>query len=191
MKKLFLYFVFFFLVFNIEGNSSEISPVKIDIKDIFNIGLMESHDKKFTLFFKTRAKSVLARGEEFNYITDYPQELFIYYKKTKKNKSLISYDWFPKKAKSLLNGYDLPVFPEDYAYYLLNDNKTIIMMSAIKSINQNFKYNIETDKLEVLSANNRYNFLVSTILKYCNFKGINSFYKCEYYKPLISTNLIN
>ena len=45
MKKLFLYFVFFFLVFNIEGNSSEISPVKIDIKDIFNIGLMESHDK--------------------------------------------------------------------------------------------------------------------------------------------------
>ena len=38
---------------------------------------MLSHDKKFTLFFKSREKAVLARGEEFNYITDYPQDLYI------------------------------------------------------------------------------------------------------------------
>ena len=36
---------------------------------------MLSHDKKFTLFFKSREKAVLARGEEFNYISDYPQDL--------------------------------------------------------------------------------------------------------------------
>ena len=43
-----------------------------DINDIFYIGKMDSHNKKFVLFFKTREKAILARGEEFNYITDYP-----------------------------------------------------------------------------------------------------------------------
>ena len=38
---------------------------------------MLSHDKRFTLFFKSREKAVLARGEEFNYIKDYPQDLYI------------------------------------------------------------------------------------------------------------------
>ena len=35
MKKLFLYFIFFFLLVNIEGNSDEISPVKLLLKDKF------------------------------------------------------------------------------------------------------------------------------------------------------------
>ena len=152
---------------------------------------MLSHDKEFTLFFKTRDKAVLAKGQDFNYITDYPQDLYLFNNKTEKTKPLITYDWFPNKAKSLISNYEYPVFPEDYAYYLLSDNHTIIMISAVKSINKNFKYNINTNTLEKLAENNQYNFLISSILKGCGFINMNSFYKCKYYKPLISINLIN
>ena len=152
---------------------------------------MLSHDSKFTLFFKTRDKAVLAKGQNFNYITDYPQDLYLFNNKTKKTKPLITYDWFPNKVKSLIRNYEYPVFPEDYAYYLLSDNHTIIMISAVKSINSNFKYNITTNTLETLAKNNRYNFIISSILKGCEFKNMNSLYECKYYKPLISINLIN
>ena len=77
MKKLFLYFISFFLFFNIIGNSEEISPVKENLEEVFNVGKMISHDDKFTLYFRTREKAVLAKGEEFNYIKDYPQDLYI------------------------------------------------------------------------------------------------------------------
>ena len=100
MKKLFLYFIFFFLFFNIEGNSDEISPVKQDFEEIFNVGKMLSHDDKFTLYFKTRDKAILAKGEEFNYITDYPQDLYILYNDTGKISPVITYDWFPKKLRN-------------------------------------------------------------------------------------------
>ena len=85
MKKLFLYFIFFFLLFNIEANSNEISPVKQDLEEVFNVGKMLSHDNQFTLYFRSREKAVLARGEEFNYITDYPQDLYILYNDTGKS----------------------------------------------------------------------------------------------------------
>jgi len=191
VKKFLLYILFFIFIFNIEGNSNESIPYKQDVEEIFNIGKMSSHDKKFTLFFKTRDKAVLAKGEDFNYITDYPQDLYLFNNKTEKTKPLITYDWFPNKAKFLLRNYEYPVFPEDYAYYLLNDNQTLIMISAVKSINNNFKYNITTQILEALPENNRYNFVVSSILKDCGFKTMDSFYECKYYKPLISSNLIN
>jgi len=191
MKKLLLYFILFFLLFNIKGNSDEILPVKEDFEEIFNVGKMLSHDNKFTLYFKTRNKAILAKGEEFNYITDYPQDLYLFNNKTVIAKPLITYDWFPNKARSLIRNYDYPVFPEDYAYYLLGDNHTIIMISAVKSINKNFKYNIKTNTLEKLAENNQYNFLISSILKGCGFKNMNSLYECKYYKPLISINLIN
>jgi len=191
VNKFLLYIFFFTFVFNIEGNSNESIPYKQDVEEIFNIGQMLSHNKKFTLFFKTREKSVLAKGENFNYITDYPQDLYLFNNKTEKTKPLVTYDWFPNKAKSLLKNYNYPVFPEDYAYYLLNDNQTIIMISAVKSINNNFKYNIATNTLEFLEKNNRYNFMISSILKGCAFKNMNSLYECKYYKPLISSNLIN
>ena len=138
MKKLFLYFIFFFLFFSIEGNSAEISPVKQDFEEIFNVGKMLSHDDKFTLYFQTRDKAILAKGEEFNYITDYPQDLYILYNDTGKISPVITYDWFPKKVKELGSSYNLPVFPEDYAYYLLSDNETLIMISGVKSIRSNF-----------------------------------------------------
>ena len=63
MKKLLLYFTFFFLFFNIAGNSEEIYPVKKNFDEVFNIGTMLSHDDKFTLYFRTREKAILAKGE--------------------------------------------------------------------------------------------------------------------------------
>ena len=191
MKKLFLYFISFLLFFNIAGNSDEISPVKQDFEEVFNVGKMLSHDDKFTLYFRTREKAVLARGGEFNYITDYPQDLYILYNDTGKTSPVITYDWFPKKVKELTLSYNLPVFPEDYAYYLLSDNETLIMISGVKSIRSNFKFNLQTNKLEKLPVNNNYKLYVSSLLKNCGYKDINATYKCSFYKPLISENLIN
>ena len=183
--------MYFSLFFNIEGNSDEISPIKQDFEEVFNVGEMISHDDKFTLYFRTREKAVLARGEEFNYITDYPQDLYILYNDTGETIPIITYDWFPKKVKELGSNYNLPVFPEDYAYYLLNDNVTIIMISGIKSIRSNFKFNIKKNELEKLPEDNNYKLYISSLLKDCGYKDINDTYKCSYYKPLISENLIN
>ena len=191
MKKLLLYFTFFYLVFNIEVNSEEIYPVKENFEEVFNVGTMLSHDDKFTLYFRTRDKAVLAKGQEFNYIKDYPQDLYILYNETGKTSPLITYDWFPKKVKELGLSYNLPVFPEDYAYYLLNDNETLLMISGIKSIRTNFKFSLKDNKLEELPVDNEYKLYISTLLKDCGYSDINDTYKCSYYKPLISENLIN
>ena len=191
MKKLFFYFLFFFLFFNVEVNSEEISPVKKDFEEIFNVGTMNSHDNKFTLYFRTREKAVLARGEELNYITDYPQDLYMLHNETGSTSPVITYDWFPNKVKELGSNYNLPVFPEDYAYYLLSDNETLIMISGIKSIRSNFKFNLKKNKLEKLPENNNYKLYISSLLKDCGYKDIDSTYKCSFYKPLISENLIN
>ena len=156
----------------------------------FYIGKMKSYNNEFTLYFKTRDKAILARGEETNYINDFPQDLYIYNHNSKEDLPLLTYDWFPKKVKNLSLIYSLPVFPEDYAYYLLNDNETLIMISGIKSINSNFKFNLKKNKLEKLPNNNQYKLFVSSLLKDCGYKDINSTYKCSFYKPLISENLI-
>ena len=191
MKKLFLLFTFFFLFFNIEVSSEDTSPIKENFVEVFNIGEMMSHDDKFTLYFRTRDKAILAKGQEFNYITDYPQDLYILYNETGKIKPVITYDWFPKKVKELSPNYNLPVFPEDYAYYLLSDNETLILISGIKSIRSNFKFNIRNHKLERLPENNNYKLYISSLLKNCGYENLNSIYKCAFYKPLVSENLIN
>ena len=191
MKKLFLYFISFFLFFNLVVNSEEITPIKKDFEEIFNVGKMISHDDKFTLYFRTREKAILAKGEEFNYITDYPQDLYILYNASGRTSPVITYDWFPEKVKELGSNYNLPVFPEDYAYYLLNDNETLIMISGIKSIRSNFKFNLKKKELEKLPLDNNYKLYISSLLKNCGYKDINSTYKCYFYKPLISENLIN
>ena len=191
MKKIFSYFIFFFFFFNLEGNSDEIHPIKENFEEVFNVGVMLSHDDKFTLYFRTREKAVLARGEEFNYITDYPQDLYILYNDTGKTSPVITYDWFPKKAKELSLSYNFPVFPEDYAYYLLSDNETLIMISGIKSFRSNFKFNLKNNKLEKLPINNNYKLYISSLLKDCGYKDISATYKCSFYKPLVSKNLIN
>jgi len=177
--------------FTIVSNANETNPYKQDAEEVFNIGKMLSHDKKFTLFFKSRSKAVLAKGEQFNYITDYPQDLYILNNVNGEINPVITYDWFPKKAKGLSVISSLPVFPEDYAYYLLNDNETLIMISGVKYIRSNFKFNLKNKKLEKLPRNSKYKLFVSSLLKDCGYKDINSTYKCSYYKPLISINLIN
>tara|TARA_B100001750_G_C15387475_1_gene535691 strand:- start:428 stop:1003 length:576 start_codon:yes stop_codon:yes gene_type:complete len=191
MKKLLLYIVSFILFFNVQGNSDEVYPIKENFEEIFNIGTMLSHDDKFTLYFKTREKAILAKGEELNYIKDYPQDLYILYNDTGKTNPLITHDWFPRKVKELGSNYNLPVFPEDYAYYLLSDNETLIMISGIKSIRSNFKFNLKENILERLPIENNYKIYVSSLLKDCGYKNMSDTYKCSYYKPLISENLIN
>jgi hypothetical protein len=161
------------------------------IDEIFYIGKMVSYNEDFVLFFKTREKSVLAKGEEFNYITDYPQDLYIFNKITKEEKPLITYDWFPKYMKFYLSNYTFPVFPEDFAYYLMKDNKTLIMISAIKNINESFKFDIISKKLNKYSTKGKFDFIISSIIKNCGFAEMNETYKCNYYRPLISKNLIN
>ena len=161
------------------------------VDKLFHIGQMNSHNKNFTLFFKTRDKAILARGEDYNYITDFPQDLYIYNYKTKISSPLISYEWFPSQAKHLLEGYDYPVFPEDFAYYLLKDNNTLIMISAIKNINENFKFDISKKKLNKYHTNSELDFIISSIAKDCGYSSLKDNYKCSYYKPLISNNLIN
>ena len=65
------------------------------------------------------------------------------------------------------------------------------MISGIKSIRSNYKFNLQNNKLEKLPKNNNYKLFVSSLLKNCGYKDINSTYKCSFYKPLISENLIN
>ena len=191
MKKLLIYFILFFYLFGLEVKANDSFPYTAELEEVFNVGKMLSHDDKFTLYFRTREKAVLAKGKEFNYITDYPQDLYILYNDTGKTSPVITYDWFPKKVKELGSNYNLPVFPEDYAYYLLNDNRTLIMISGIKSIRSNFKFNLQNSRLEKLPKDNNYKLFVSSLLKNCGYKDINSTYTCSFYKPLISENLIN
>jgi len=152
---------------------------------------MNSYDKNFSLYFKTREKSILARGENFNYVTDFPQDLYIYDYKTKTSSPLISYEWFPSQAKFFLEEYDFPVFPEDFAYYLLRDNNTLIMISAIKNIKTNFQFDIANKKLNQYSSTGKLEFIISSVAKNCGHSHLKENYKCNYYKPLISNNLIN
>jgi len=191
MNKLLFYLIFFTFFFNIEGNSNEMSPSKLDYEQVINIGKMKSHDNKFTLYFRTRKKAVLTKGAEFNYIIDYPQDLYYLQNDTGKIFPLITYDWFPKKIKELGTSYDLPIFPEDFAYYLLSDNETLILVSGMKSIKSNYKYNIKNGKLETLPKNEGYKLrFVFSLLKDCGFSDLNATFKCSFYKPLISENLI-
>ena len=180
-----------FCLFGSEVKANDLSSHKAEIEEVFNIGKMLSHDDKFILYFRTREKAVLARGEEFNYITEYPQDLYILYNDTGRISPVITYDWFPKRVKELGLSYNLPIFPEDYAYYLLSDNRTLIMISGIKSIRSNFKFNLQNNKLEKLPKDNNYKLFVSSLLKDCGYRNINSTFTCSFYKPLISENLIN
>ena len=178
--SLLLIFVFYFT-----------SGISKEIEDIFYVGKMESYNQEFTLYFKTRQKAILAKGQYSNYITDYPQDLYIYNNFTKEEVPLISYDWFPKKAKSISKKYKYPVFPEDFAYYLLSDNNTLILVSAKKNYNQNLKYDIKNKELTVENNQGKLNFIISTYAKICGHKSLNSNFECKIYKPLVSKNLIN
>ena len=152
---------------------------------------MKSYHNEFTLYFKTREKAILARGKNKNYIQDYPQDLYIYNHSSKQDFPIISYDWFPKKAKVISKNYKYPIFPEDFAYYLLNDNNTLILVSAVKDYNQNLKYNIKTKKLTPFNNSGKLNFVISTYIESCGYKSLKNNFNCKIYKPLVSKNLLN
>ena len=147
--------------------------------DYFHIGKMNSHHEKFTLYFKTREKAILARGEVSNYINDYPQDLYLYDHTTKQDKPIISYDWFPNQLKKITKSYNYPLFPEDFAYYLLNDNNTLILVSV-----QNKKLSLEDNK-------GKLDFIISSYARSCGFSSLKDNFECRLYKPLISRNLIS
>ena len=187
MRKIFLLIIFIFSLTKIaiaKGN-------EFLADDLFHIDHMNSHNKNFALYFKGRDKSILARGETGNYINDYPKDLYIYNYSTKSSSPLISYEWFPSQAKYFLQEYDFPVFPDDFAYYLLKDDQTLVMISAVKSLNANFKFDIDKKKLELYSTNGKFDFIISSFSKKCGYNNFKDNYKCSIYKPLISSNLIN
>ena len=186
MKRFIIFLIIILISTNLHAEQND-----IDKEDFFYIGKMASHNEKFTLYFKTRQKAILARGEEYNYITDFPQDLYIYNHHNKTDESLISYDWFPSSAKKIIENYDFPVFPEDFAYYLLNDNNTLIMVSAIKNINANLVFDISKRNLKKYDEKNKLEFIISSIAKKCGYFSLKETYNCNYYKPLISNNLIN
>jgi|TARA_B100001741_G_C16494398_1_gene571325 hypothetical protein len=186
VKKLLLISVILFLF----KNSLFAQDNKLMVDNLFHIDQMNSHDENFALYFKPREKAILARGENSNYINDFPKDLFIYDYKTKSSSPLISYEWFPARAKYFLKEYSFPVFPDDFAYYLLEDNRTLVMISAVKSLNKNFKFDISKKKLELYPKNGKFNFIISSIAKSCGHNNFNDNYKCSFYKPLISSTLI-
>ena len=187
MKRLFVFFILFCVfITNLYSQDEFFQP-----DDLFHIDHMDSHNKEFSLYFKGREKSILARGENNNYINDYPKDLYIYNHLTKSSSPLISYEWFPSQAKYFLQEYDFPVFPDDFAYYLLKDNKTLVMISAVKSLRANFKFDIIEKKLEIYPVNGKFDFIISSIAKGCDHYDFKDNYKCSFYKPLISSTLIN
>ena len=186
MKKLIFVFIILFYPYLSFAELKEQNYEKY-----FYIGRMKSHHNKFTLYFKTREKAIKARGQNSNYINDYPQDLYIYNHFTKEEVPLISYDWFPKKAKTISKNYKYPVFPEDFAYYLLNDNNTLILVSALKDYNQNLIYDINKKELTIYKSRGKLNFIISTYAQICGYKSFKNNFECKIYKPLISKNLLN
>ena len=186
MKKIFLTILFFLFFINTYAENYYYKP-----NNYFHIGKMESYDKVFTLYFKPREKAILAKGEKYNYINDYPQDLYIFNNKTKTEKALISYEWFPIKAKKLLINYNYPVFPEDFAYYLLSDNNTLVMVSANRGMNKNLQFNIKKRELILHEGLGKLDFIISSYAKSCGYESMKKKYRCNLFKPLISTNLIN
>ena len=187
MKKIIKLIIILIIPINFSYAKDNLSTVD----NLFYIDQMNSHDQNFALYFKTREKAILAKGENSNYINDFPKDLYIYNYRTKESSPLISYEWFPKKAKYFLKEYDFPVFPDDFAYYLLNDNKTLIMISATKNLKANFKFDIFERKLELYPVNGKFDFIISSIAKHCGYSEFKENYKCNFYKPLISSTLIN
>jgi len=185
MKKI-ICLIFIFICMTIFSYAKD-----FNLKDYFHIGKMVSYNNNFTLYFKTRNKAIIVKGENSNYINDYPQDLYIYNSSLNEDRPLITYDWFPPRARKLLDKYDFPVFPEDFAYYLLRDNNTLIMVSASKSFNESLLFDIKQNELKIYKNNSKLDFIISSFAKNCGFTDLNSNYKCSVFKPLISKNLIN
>ena len=168
MKKV----LFIFLLNLLIQNNSFSNEENFSADDLFYIDQMNSHNKNFALYFKTREKAILAKGENSNYISDYPKDLYIHNYETNSSDPLISYEWFPSQARHLLQEYDFPVFPDDFAYYLLKDDTTLVMVSAIKNINANFKFDILMSPILINSFSEIYNFIAKVKIKFLEGKTL-------------------
>ena len=71
MKKTFLILIIFLSFKNIVLAEEN----KLLVDNLFYIDQMNSHNENFALYFKAREKAILARGENSNYINDYPKDL--------------------------------------------------------------------------------------------------------------------
>ena len=87
MKKIFQ--LIFILIISINFSYAKDNLLTID--NLFHIDQMDSYDENFSLYFKTRQKAILARGENNNYINDFPKDLYIYNYKNQEASPLISY----------------------------------------------------------------------------------------------------
>ena len=74
MKKLYL---FIFVLLSLKTFSFANENLS-SVDNLFHIDQMNSHNENFALYFKTREKAILAKGEDSNYINDYPKDLYIY-----------------------------------------------------------------------------------------------------------------
>ena len=87
MKKTFFLIISYLILINVVYSQDNF----FQPDDLFHIDHMDSHNKEFSLYFKGREKSILARGENGNYINDYPKDLYIFNHLTKSSSPLISY----------------------------------------------------------------------------------------------------
>ena len=55
---------------------------------------------KILLFILKQEKKRYYQEANYNYITDYPQDLYIYNHKLKTDQPLITYEWFPSYIKT-------------------------------------------------------------------------------------------
>ena len=65
------------------------------------------------------------------------------------------------------------------------------MISAVKNIKRNFKFDIANKKLNQYPLNGKFDFIISSFAKNCGHSNVKENYQCTYHKPLISNNLIN
>ena len=75
------------------------------------------------------------------------------------------------------------MFPEDFAYYLLNDNNTLILVSAQKKFYQNLKFNIQNKKLSLMDNKGKLDFIISSFARSCGYSSLKDNFECRLYKP--------
>ena len=73
MKKIIELTIILILSVNYLHAKDDLSTVD----NLFYLDQMNSHDENFALYFKTREKAILAKGENSNYINDFPKDLYI------------------------------------------------------------------------------------------------------------------
>ena len=65
------------------------------------------------------------------------------------------------------------------------------MISAVKSFQATFKFDIAKRKLELYPSNGKFDFIISSFAKNCGYFDFEDSYKCSLHKPLVSSDLVN